>query len=588
MADPTTREALFREILRLTPSKWAEEVRWIRQRESGKLAPYSFQSRPYLAEPHDDQATMVVVNKGSQTGFTELGLNRALHALICLGRDVLTVLPQDEQIRAFVQARVDPAFEASPILAKLAQATSNPKHKRVGQANWYFRGSNTEAALLEIPVSVLVLDELDRLAPQSIPLAMERLTGIAESERRTLKLSTPTYAGRGIDAAYRASSRGRWVVPCPHCKKEAPIDWGKSLDIPEENWQRAHWRCGLCGAAWTEEEKRLAVDCGWWRHAEPLNPVRGYSLSQLYSPTETARSIAMAYVDAKGGDDPQKMRVFFNSKLALPWAAIGEQLTDVQIDAARRGDAEDGPYEQRGESDDKALVTMGVDQGPRCLHVNVAEWDRASIDSVTRRRRDIAFYKVTEWSDLDGIMQQHNVSCCVVDVLPETRNARNFQARWPDQVWLALYPEGLRDLVKWIGFAANEHGATGPLGLSGGYVQINRTEAFDRLFARFEPPLTIRLPEDLGEEARAHLKALSVVEGTDRWGQVVRRYENGRRPDHYAHAMLYSEIAGLQVGEIGPGEAPRERGETVAPATIHDDVGLDQEFDTIGHRITGV
>lgn len=575
---PMTGE-LLAELMRTTPSAWAKRVRWIRS-STGVPAPYSFAGRPYLLEPHDSQARRKVLCMGSQTGKTELGLNLELHCILCMSGDCLHVLPQDEQIRTFVQGRVATAFEMSPDLKKVPLGASNPKHIRVGFSNWYFRGSNSLDTFVEIPSRMLVLDEYDRLNPSCIPLARERLTGTPEAERRELIISTPTISGRGIDAEYKASSMGRWSVPCPRCLERQPLAWGANLE-PTEKAHEAFWKCGSCGAQWTEAERRAAVDAGQWVHEDLANPTRGWHMSQLYSPNETAASIVLSYLEAKRSDDPGALRVFWNSKLALPWTASDEGLTDADIDRAQRV----APYAMRGGSPPGALISMGVDQGPRRIHVSVSEWNEDHT-----RRTVVALYVVSDWTDLDDIMRSHAVTCCLADALPESRAARDFQARFPAQVWLAFYPDGMKDLVTWKDWRDSDGGPAGPFGLRGGYVQIHRTEAFDRLFARFADPPTILLPEDLPSEARSQLKVLTVVKGSDRFGNEVKRYDNGKRADHFAHAMLYDEIAGLQVGELGPAELPEDSGSAdpwFAPMMGAAGAAA-EEADDLGRRVTGI
>lgn len=581
--------ALAAEVLRLTPSAWARAVRYLRVRETGELRPYSFDRRPFLLDPHDEARNVVVMKKGSQIGATELALNRGAHCICALNDDVLTVLPQREQIKTFVQARVDGMFDASPALRALPMKASNPEHKRIGSANWYFRGSNSVETIVEFPARLVILDELDRLNPEAIPLALERLTGIRQDLRMVYKISTPTYAGRAIDSAYANSTRSRWFVRCPHCTDRHALSWGPqgNLDavadytrIPE-----AAWRCRKCGSTWTEAERLGAILAGSWEDENPGHHVRGFALSQLYSPNETAASIILKYLDAVNSDDaPTRLRVFWNSVLGESWAAEGEQLTDAAIDRARAGDDR---YGMRSHSPSGALVSAGADVGRDRIHVSVSEWPAVAGDAVSRLRRVVALYVVTDWADLDRIIDDHGVSCLVVDATPETRNARELQSRNPDRVWLAWYPESAKELVRWEGMKADSKSATG---LSGGRVLIHRTEAFDRLFGRFQAPLTIRLPADLPEEARAHLRAPAVVRTVDRWGQEVRRWDSAGRADHFAHAMLYDEIAGLQVGALGPTEIPQDRGAAreLLPEVLSVGAVSVDEWDRFGGLVTGV
>lgn len=589
MDDAIPVDALAAELIRRTPSAWAEEVRWIKRRETSELAPYSFAGRRYLVDPHDDEANVVVVKKGAQTGFSEWAINRCLHTITALNDNALTVLPQREQLRQFVQSRVDAALDQSPVLRQFPRHTSNPEHKRIGEGNWYFRGSNSPATIVEFPVRLVDLDEYDLLNPEASDLALQRLDGISAELRRVLKLSTPTFGGRGIDSAYADSSRGRYNVPCPHCLELQDLRWGENGNLgpaktPEEI-ATSSWRCRICCVPWSEEEKRQACELGVWVHDNPNHHVHGYHLSQLYSPAETSVSLVAAFWDAEHSDDRQrKLRHWNNAKLGLAWAVEGEQLTKEQIHRVAAS-TKPKPFSQTHGARPGYLVSAGIDPGSR-IHVVISEWNAGAHDAKLRVRRDIAFLTVDEFEELDGIMDRYGVSCAVLDWQPETRKAREFQSRFPERVWLASYPDGMGgEMVRWWGF--EDMKTAGPVGMAGGKVQIHRTEAFDRYYGRYATPPTIELPEDIPDEAVRHLTTLVVKWGSDKYGNPTRRYDNGGDPDHFAHASLYSEIAGLQVGELGAAEVPEDRGAS-HDLEMFDWSQESEEMDFLGAKITGV
>ena len=582
---------LFGELLRQTPSVWCEEVRFLRDQATEELSGYHFVGRPYLRDILDCDARRVVIMKSAQCGATELAINWGLHDTLCQKRDVLTVLPKDDTLKTFVQGRVDRAFRDSPVLKTVKPGTSNPKHKSVGGQNWYFRASNSPSELVEIPVQTLLLDEVDRLNPKAIPMARKRMQGCPEHRRREKAMSTPTRAGLGIHMMWRDSSQAHWLVPCPHCGAEQELRWGANRDFPRpevgDDWDEWEWtwRCSSCEAPWTEAERMEAIEAGHWEHEYPNRSTKGFHISALYSPTETAASVGQAYQDAVKNDDPNAMIEFWNQVLGLPFSDGTDRLTDDDINRVRLLE----PFNMPTNSPDDRLVSMGVDQSPKHIHVEIREW-REKGDVAGRQCRAIAYFKVTEWEDLDDLIERYAVSCCVVDCLPEQRPARDLQSRFPGIVWLATYQDTLKSLCEWKGWGEEKDGATGPLGMSGGYVRINRTEAIDRVFARFRGKCSIALPQDLPDEARRHLKALYAVEGQDRWGNPVKRYENGSKADHYAHAMVYAEIAGLQVRSVELAELPDnsqdwdlERNGAGIPG-VDDPNGMD----ALGFDITGI
>ena len=66
----------------------------------------------------------------------------------------------------------------------------------------------------------------------------------------------------------------------------------------------------------------------------------------------------------------------------------------------------------------------------------------------------------------------------------------------------------------------------------------------------------------------------------------MRRWENGKRADHFAHAAVYSEIAGLRVVDHTPVELPED---VAAFAPIGSPLaGGDSELEDLGRDLTGV
>ena len=86
----------------------------------------------------------------------------------------------------------------------------------------------------------------------------------------------------------------------------------------------------------------------------------------------------------------------------------------------------------------RALLHGG---GPRAdLHVVIGK--------KARQRRKLMHLEVyKDWEDLDRLMKNFHVSRCVVDALPETRNARAFAERHRGKVFLNYYNEHQKGAV---------------------------------------------------------------------------------------------------------------------------------------------
>jgi hypothetical protein len=107
-------------------------------------------------------------------------------------------------------------------------------------------------------------------------------------------------------------------------------------------------------------------------------------------------------------------------------------------------------------SQDGGLCSMRADQG-KDLHVVVGKRDKR--DKILH----VGIYK--GWEELDRLMKNFHVKRCVVDALPETRNARAFAERNGGLLYLNYYNERQKGAYAW-----NEKDMM---------VTCNRTESLD-------------------------------------------------------------------------------------------------------------
>ena len=128
-----------------------------------------------------------------------------------------------------------------------------------------------------------------------IKLAEARQSTFAR--RKRLKTSTPTTKDLSrIEAAYLASDRCRYHVPCPHCGSYQPLEWGagkeyglkwSKRDDGSPDLSTVRYVCADGGCEIREAKKGAMLAAGAWVAEEPGaqgGRVRGFQLSSLYSP----------------------------------------------------------------------------------------------------------------------------------------------------------------------------------------------------------------------------------------------------------------------------------------------------------------
>ena len=211
-------------------SRWASHRRIMGAPFPG---PYTTRFHPWCRELHDTSAPYVYVQKGAQLGVTKVAINRAFYTLDFLQRDVLYVLPTSLAASDFSKSRFSAALANSPYLRSIFSDTNAVNLKRAGGNSLYIRGSRGRTNLKSIPVSELILDEVDEMDQQQIWLALERLSG--QVHKRVWAISTPTIPNFGINKLYEGSDKSHFFFRCPHCNRLTELVWPDCIEIIGEH-----------------------------------------------------------------------------------------------------------------------------------------------------------------------------------------------------------------------------------------------------------------------------------------------------------------------------------------------------------------
>jgi hypothetical protein len=518
-------------------------------------SPYDLTDYPYMVAILDSEAEQNFVQKGAQTGATEGLLTKANHVAAREGEDVLYYFPEVKQAKQFSVTRFDDAINYSPAL-KTACVKQSEGMKKFDNGTLYIKGA-TQRELKSTAAARLFMDELDEWAKRLVALAEQRLRGQRNKEVRAWGFSTPTYPDMGIDLFYQPSTRERYRFDCPHCGGRIQLDFHEETCMDPEGEGNffvcegdvfgSYLKCNLCHEVLDHEDKSDFLRCeehGGSAQWEATNPdadprlIRGFHISQLYSPAVRPHTIAKDYLE--GLTNPQKKRTFFNDVLGLPYAAAEYQVTDAHINACitrkpyRLTDTDTVPPKATG-----TMVTLGIDQGGP-YHTWVAVDWRLSTERVGDCN-DRAVGKVIgcgkiphdAWEQVHGLMRAMHVRQCVIDHFPEPTQARTFARHYVGYVHLCQYISGMSG-GREIRQTEDEYGAD--------QVKVDRTSWLTKTLGRIHAG-TIDLPIDLDEEFREHLKALKQVHEERPDGTIFAKYKNFEKDDHFGHALNYAEIA---------------------------------------------
>lgn len=509
--------------------------------------PYSPKFHPWVKGMHLSKADTNFAMKGAQLGVTEILINMAFFTLDQLHRDVLYVLPTTKNSSDFSKSRFTPALKNSPYLASLFTDINSIELKQAGSNTLYIRGSRGDSNLKSIPVSVLLMDEVDEMSERAVALALERLSG--SLSKTVWGISTPTVPDFGIHELYKDTTQEHFTFECPCCGRQTELIWPDSIEICGESLTDprcadSFLKCKECGGKLEHLDKPNWLKKAIWT---PTNHggtpgVRGFSITQLYSFTVSPFELVKGYYKGYGNEAANVE--FHNSKLGMPYIGEGARVADGDIDACIASHSKDDARPKVGCD---RLITMGVDQG-KWNYVEVAEWyfDQFSHDLNESAVAKVLFqfkFHEEDWHLLDELMREWQIQACVIDADPQIMEARRFARKFPGYVWLCRFRKG--PSAKEITEATDGEGA--PI------IHVDRSNWFSAALGRFREPRRILLPHDVSNEYREHIKSPIRTYKRDEFDNAQMVYVS-TTPNHYALARVYNEIALPHAASISTGE----------------------------------
>ena len=504
---------------------------------------FSFKKHEYLIDVYNSDRRIECYQKAAQMGFSTRTILESIHkGKYLYPNGVLYLFPTKTDVTDFSKSKFARLMKENPLLQSWVKDTDAANIKSIGRGSFYFRGMKTRGGLKTIPVDLVVFDEYDEhilvtgsdiklfTSPE---LALERMSHSKFKHERYL--STPTLPDFGINLVYQSSDQKHFFIKCHHCNEWTCLEeefvaadgqeqkvlyyskkLGRVIRACKHCGKELH-RIGYGDWEWVAKRTGQGLSSGWWISQlnscfiRPLNLLEQYEIHVL----RTRKPLI-------GRPNPQE---FWNSKIGHPWVAAFARLSEEQI----RKCCSDFQLQNY----DAGPCVMGVDQGLD-LHVVII--------SLRFEKPTILFLGIlADWEELDYYMKAFNVACCVVDALPETRNAKAFAARFPEKVFLNYYIESRKGDYAW-----NEEEFI---------VQENRTESLDESHTWIMdkevilPASGIPEVEEFIKHCHSVAKKLIADEtkGTKRYIYIK------LGPDHFRHSFNYACIAVTRVLREGLG-----------------------------------
>jgi hypothetical protein len=374
---------------------------------------FTYERHEYLIEPYKDSHPHHVEMKAAQMGLTSKAMLKVAYgARYGEYRGILYLFPSKSDVTDFSKGRIDPLIQENPdTIGEWIRETDAANIKRIWNAFLYLRGMKSRVGLKSIPVDLVILDELDEAPPNAVDMALERMS---HSEfKEVLKLSNPTLPDYGIDKAFQETDQRYWLLKCEKCRMYTCLEdtFPECLISFNGKVIRACQKC----------QSELNPSVGRWVAKRlSVTDKRGYHYSQLFSHFVDPADILHQYRTTNNLQD------FWNLKIGIAYVEAQNRLSVQEVLALCLIDGI--------ASEDRGPCYMGVDQG-KDLHVVIGKKHPVQAGKIIH----LGVYK--DWEELDRVMKNFNVSRCVIDALPETRNARAFAERHKGKVYLCYYNE---------------------------------------------------------------------------------------------------------------------------------------------------
>lgn len=329
----------------------------------------------------------MIPTHNSEAGFNWLGyiMDR------CPGPTMM-IQPTVEAAEKVSRQRIAPMIEDCPVLKgklrdKARDGSNTLLVKEFPGGFLIMTGANSGAGLRSMPAKFIFMDEIDAYPAdvdgEGNPVALAEKRAQTFARRKVFKNSTPTYKGASnIEAAYEASDRRRYHVPCPHCGEFQWLRWRQvkwdRLPNGHPDFDSVRYECEHCKTPVPEHQKTEMLRRGRWVAENPGSPVAGFHINALYSPLGwfSWRDAVREWTNAQ--KDQNKLKVFINTVLGETYEVKAEDTPKWREIYGRREAYQIGVVPRRA-----VLLTGACDVQKDRLEVMLVGWNRKEAWVVT-------------------------------------------------------------------------------------------------------------------------------------------------------------------------------------------------------------
>jgi len=512
------------EATNLVPHLWVLQNELVN--ESGQII--EFEKRAFLKAIYDDLSPKIAIEKPPQIGATVMNCLKAFYVAHELCKDLIYTLPTQSDVQDIVGGSFNRIIAQNAILQEWTHDHDTVEQKAVGKNLIRFRGTFSSKQATMVPSSGNIHDEVDSSDVEVLTLYQTRQEAQEKEENKwAWYFSHPSLVGHGVAIYYEKSDKKDFRITCDNGHEEI-MEWPLSVDM-----MREVFICKICKTVLTDKQRingRWINQDGipWKGKIEGNYEFSGWHISQLHLYNKTAKDIIRAF------NDPLKDKQFFyNYVLGLPFIGSDDRIEPKTVLMNCVDEVND--YYAK---DDRVII--GCDTGH-------------GIHYVLQNRQGVFLYghetEITATKDpydkIAHFLRTFEKSVAVFDQGGDLIGVRKLQAKFPGRVFLCFYRKD-RKSDSYVDWGEGDEFGT---------VRVDRNRQMTIMVEQMRDIGRYRLCGDredwiefashFGYLYREQIETDSKPGKSDR-GLLGVEYEWKRNgPDHFCHALLYSDV-GMQ------------------------------------------
>jgi len=425
-------------------------------------------------------------------------------------RGIIYWLPDDSSVGDFVKTKVDTLVadneELSSNISLERSQAYNQGLKFFYNVPIYFRGLKSKVGVKAISADAAVYDEFDEADQSQVAQARKRLS--ASEVKLERELSTPTLPDYGINKQFQETDQCHYGFTCHHCGTLCILEDYFPECFQQDKYGNFFHACKKC-------KRPIDISDGTWYQKESQNKIRGYQISQLYSPFVSANEIMKEY------QTTEFISHFYNHVLGIPYLSATDRISaEMVLNLCDPLRPMTGNYLQP--------TSMGIDVG-HLLHITILD---------LKSKKLVWAGELKHFEDLDSLMLKFNTKVCVIDALPETRKVRELIKKHKSKVWACFYNDNQKGNYSW---KEDEN-----------IVTVNRTESLDAsTLAISRKEMSLPQRNNVLEILANHFQNLVKTVEEDKESGDKRFVYKKIGPDHFRHSFNYACIAASRLRTSG-------------------------------------